>query len=471
MKIAVDIDGTLTNFEKFIVDNKTYLRKKYGLSLTNHGGYDVDQMFEIEEAFLKKGESVSSAKQKSESILDDFWHRYYFKYCVMTKFRKGVKETINALIQKGHKIYIVSSRKKTCEKSFLGRLVKYSTILKFRVNRITYTDIVFLPSDEEKIAYIKEHGFHLLVDDKPDVIFEISPQLPCICISSRYNEVPFEQNVERVSSFETKEILDVVDKLDKKMQDEFNYENSGKSMINTRYRTYFTETCYKILQFVGSPIVRRMYRPIILNKENISVQKPIIYSPNHRKTLDPFFVVLSSRDAIHWVALKRFFTAEDSIFNNSKNPFLCRLTAIVFRGIGAIPVERGGDTRETISQVNSYLKQGSCVGVFPEGTTNKKPDDAELLEMKTGILHFAKTNHVCIQPVAIVWFPRNRRIKNRVILNYRQPFSMEEMTIEEGMRRWNETVLEGINQNKRVITYMMNLKNVMGNGSVRLSIK
>ena len=78
MKIAVDIDGTLTDFEKFISDNKAYLRKRYGLSLTNHCGYDVDQMFEIEGFFLKRGDSALSAKQKSESIMDDFWRRYYF---------------------------------------------------------------------------------------------------------------------------------------------------------------------------------------------------------------------------------------------------------------------------------------------------------------------------------------------------------------------------------------------------------
>lgn len=469
MKIAVDIDGTLTDFEKFISDNKAYLRKRYGLSLTNHCGYDVDQMFEIEGFFLKRGDSALSAKQKSESIMDDFWRRYYFKYCVMTRFRKGVKETINELTRKGRKVYIVSSRKKTCEKSILGRLVKYSTIIKFKVNKITYTDIVFLPTDEEKIEYIKENGFHLLIDDKPSVISEVSRKLPCICIESGYNKVSFGQNIERVSSFETREILNMVDKLDMKTQDEFNNGNSGESAIKTRYRACFTETCYKILRLVVSPIVRRLYRPIILNKENVSTQKPIIYAPNHRKTLDPFFVVLSSKDAIHWVALKRFFTAEDSIFNNSKNPILCRLTAIVFKSIGAIPVERGGDTGETISQVNNYLEQGSCIGIFPEGTTNKNPDDAELLEMKTGVLHFAKTNRVCIQPVAIVWFPRNRRIKNRVIVNYRPSFSMEELTIEEGMKRWSETVLEGINQNKEVIANMVGLEDAIGSGTIRLS--
>lgn len=215
-----------------------------------------------------------------------------------------------------------------------------------------------------------------------------------------------------------------------------------------------TERIYKMMKLIGTPIVSNMFHPIIINKKNISDKKPLIYAPNHRKTLDPFFIVMSSDDAIHWAALKRFFTGDDSIFNNSKNPFLCYLTSKLFKGMGLIPIERGGDNSDAISMLNYCLKNKSCIGIFPEGTTNKNPDTQELLEIKKGFLHFAKDNGALIQPVSIVWFPQNVSRKNRVVINYREPFSMENLAIEEGKKKWIDSVLNGIYESQKVIKDM-----------------
>lgn len=48
-------------------------------------------------------------------------------------------------------------------------------------------------------------------------------------------------------------------------------------------------------------------------------------------------------NAVHWMALKRFFTGEDSIFNNNKNPILCKMTTLIFKSIGAVPIIRDQD--------------------------------------------------------------------------------------------------------------------------------
>ena len=133
--------------------------------------------------------------------------------------------------------------------------------------------------------------------------------------------------------------------------------------------------------------------------------------------------MLSCDDAIHWAALKRFFTAEDSIFNNNKNFFLRHFTALMFKEMGLIPVNRGGDTRETIELTNYCLKNGSSIGIFPEGTTNKNPSKQELLDIKNGLLYFSKNNNAVIQPISILWTPEE--YENRVIVNYRHPFDLE----------------------------------------------
>ena len=440
MKIFFDIDGTLTDFEGFILKHRNYIEKKYGFSITNKKGYDIDEMFELKEKFFDQGFSKEVSKAKSEKILNEFWYKYYFNYCVMTKFRKGVKETLNKLKESGYEIIIVSSRKKTCDKSFIGKLVKYSTILKFKFNRINYNEIVFFENDEEKMKYLKKQDRDSIkVDDKPEIIDELSTYSKCICVSSSYNDKNFNENVCKIQSFENDEVINQVDEIIKR-------ESSLDSISNLQLYSGIkkTERFYKIIKAIGTPFVKIAFKPIILNKQNISSEKPLIYAPNHRKTLDPFFIVLSSDDAIHWAALKRFFTGEDSIFNNSKNHFLCFLTSKIFEGIGAVPVDRGGDTTEMTNTINYYLSNSSNVGIFPEGTTNKHPNEKKLLEIKSGILHFAKDNHALIQPVSIYWTTNNP--KNKVVINYGKAFSMDNLTIDEGKEKWNNEILDCLSQ-------------------------
>lgn len=88
---------------------------------------------------------------------------------------------------------------------------------------------------------------------------------------------------------------------------------------------------YRIVQVLDYIAVLR-YQPLILNKDNQISKNGVIYAPNHRKTMDAFIMVAAVRAPVHWVALKRFFDGEDSIFNNSKNKILCNITRFLFHG-------------------------------------------------------------------------------------------------------------------------------------------
>lgn len=443
MKVVIDIDGTLTNFSKFIIENKWYIEDKYNIKLTNFNGYDVDEMFELDEKLCKiyKEEYLT----KKEEIINDFWNKFYLKY-LMSDFRDGVKETLNRLISEGYEVIIASSRKKTCEQSIIGKLVRKSTIYKFKSEKIKYSDIIFFQNDEEKIKYIEEIKPDVLIDDKIKVLNSIyeNKNTKCICVSSDYNLYGLKDGVIRKSTFENNEIYKEVEKVRKEKNIHnitvFNYPNLVK-----------TEKNFKLVKALSSPFLKRYYHPIILHKEYLKGTKPIIYAPNHRSTLDPYFITYSSNDAVHWDALKRFFTGEDSIFNNNKNIVLRKITAVLFKELGLIPVNRGGDNLETIELTNYCLQNGSCVGIFPEGTTNKNPEKQELLEIKSGLFHFAKDNNVLIQPISIVWFPKNSKSENKVVINYQKPFSMNGLTIEEGKEKWCESVLNGIEENNEII--------------------
>lgn len=56
MNIIFDIDGTITDFEKFVLKRATpYIKKKYGIDATNLDGYDIDQVFELEKKISRIG--------------------------------------------------------------------------------------------------------------------------------------------------------------------------------------------------------------------------------------------------------------------------------------------------------------------------------------------------------------------------------------------------------------------------------
>lgn len=441
MKITFDIDGTLTNFEKFILDNQNYITKKYNIKLTNYDGYDIDEMYEIKNKLIEQNYTEKEAENKANEIMNKFWNKFYLKY-LLTPFRKGVKNTLNSLKKYGNEVIIITSRRKACDKNLIGFFVRMSTILKFRLSNVKYSKLIFTNSDEEKIEQLKNIKPDIHIDDKESIINSLPSDIKCMYISSSYNKNIDEKKAVKVDTYENWNLINKIDKIsvDKKVENVVTYPNIKNTEFN-----------YKLVKSIGTPFVKFLYKPIILNKQNLVSDGPVVYASNHRKTLDPFFLVMSVDDAIHWAALRRFFTGEDSIFNNSKNPILCKITSKLFHGMGLIPVNRGGDNHEMIDLTNYYLKNGSNIGIFPEGTTNKNPANREILEVKNGAFRFAKDNNALIQPISIVWFPKLKKIKHRVIINYGVPFTMSNITIEEGKKIWTDSVLKGIEENKQII--------------------
>lgn len=186
-----------------------------------------------------------------------------------------------------------------------------------------------------------------------------------------------------------------------------------------------------------------MFHPIVLNPQNIISDKKegIIYAPNHRSTLDPLVIESVFTEPIHWAALKRFFQGEDSIFNNSKNPILCKITKNVFYRLGYFPIERKSDNPnannlESLMQMNLFLKNGYKIGIFAEGTT-RKGEKQDFGTFDDSFLRLAKKNKAWIQPITLLWinFPG---AKHKVIVNFGQAFQMKDLDIEEGMKLFME---------------------------------
>lgn len=157
-----------------------------------------------------------------------------------------------------------------------------------------------------------------------------------------------------------------------------------------------------------APIVSVIFNPIIINEENIvkSADTGVIYVSNHQRTLDPIVITAILKEHIHWAALQCFFDGQDSIFNNSKNPVLCKITAKLFKELEYIPIQRKSDNINAnnytaISSMITYLKIGARIGIFPEGTIRKEKgkDFGEFDEL---FISLAKQTHSIIQPITIL---------------------------------------------------------------------
>ncbi len=81
---------------------------------------------------------------------------------------------------------------------------------------------------------------------------------------------------------------------------------------------------------------------------------PVIICPNHVKWLDPFVVACGTTRPI-------FFMAKQELFRS-------RLQQAVFESLGAFAVRRGEPDRAMLRRCVGLLKDGSAVGIFPEGT-------------------------------------------------------------------------------------------------------
>lgn len=230
-----------------------------------------------------------------------------------------------------------------------------------------------------------------------------------------------------------------------------------------------TEKCYLTARVFVAPLLKSIYKPIVLNRSFIPEDKNrgIIYAPNHRSTLDPFAVIAAADGAIHWAALKRFFDAEDSIFNNSKNPFLCQLTKWMFITMGFVPIDRESTNLDSLRLMSRYLKEHRNLGIFPEGTTNKHPDQYDIGPVKPGLSVVARKSDSWIQPISLLWI-KDKKIENKVIINFREPF-LSNKSKQEIIDLWTSEVQVGIDQNRKVIS---DLSTIADDASVkRLSLK
>lgn len=127
---------------------------------------------------------------------------------------------------------------------------------------------------------------------------------------------------------------------------------------------------------------------------------------------------------------------------------------IAMKGVGSIPIKRGGHDTEALQYAVQALKKGAYMGIFPEGT---RGNGNELLPPHTGVIRLALMADVPIVPVGLsgakVSWPKGRflpRFRKKILVKIGDPWYVPkppegtEYTYEELKELANELMFERI---------------------------
>jgi len=161
---------------------------------------------------------------------------------------------------------------------------------------------------------------------------------------------------------------------------------------------------YRIVRFVGIPLLRICFRFDVKGRENIPRSGNYVVIANHLNWLDEFALLL-----LMPIEPRLHFLADPTILVTRKFQWwLVRATG------GYVPVvrERHGDTA-LFRHVDRCLEVGGAVAIFPEG--NYGATEGEVLPFHKGFAHFAIKAGVPVVPVALsgtkdLWFRKPIRV-------------------------------------------------------------
>lgn len=144
---------------------------------------------------------------------------------------------------------------------------------------------------------------------------------------------------------------------------------------------------------------------------------PYIICGNHTVFSDPIFLCAATkRQQPHFMAKKELF----------KIPVLNWL----IKGLGAFPVDRKGGDVSAIKKSIAMLKDGKCVGIFPQGHRYVGVNPRKT-EIRHGIGMIASRTHATILPCYLCMKDYKYKLGHRVDIIIGKPMSYEEYASQQ----------------------------------------
>lgn len=180
---------------------------------------------------------------------------------------------------------------------------------------------------------------------------------------------------------------------------------------------------YSLLKPIYSILLKIIFRPRVVGKENIPKEGALIFAGNHKHAVDPTMVMMSTDRIVRFMAKEELFKG---------------LHGVIFNKMGLIKVRRGKSNPQAVMEAEDILNSGGTVGIFPEGTRNKGKE--ELLKFRHGTVAIAKKTNTLIIPFAI----RNKYkiFRKSVVLEFGKTIDVSKMELKEANEYLRSEVLK-----------------------------
>ena len=180
---------------------------------------------------------------------------------------------------------------------------------------------------------------------------------------------------------------------------------------------------YHIIKPIYTILIKIIFRPKVIGKENIPKDGALIFAGNHKHAVDPTMVMMSTKRIVRYMAKEELFRG---------------LHGILFKNIGLIKVYRGRSNPNAVIEAENVLNKGGTIGIFPEGTRNKSTE--ELLKFRHGAVAIAKKTGTPILPFAIK--NKYKIFRKSVVLEFGKPIDVSNMETEEANEYLKNEVLK-----------------------------
>ncbi len=117
----------------------------------------------------------------------------------------------------------------------------------------------------------------------------------------------------------------------------------------------YNDKKYQFGRVVSALVFNPAFRPRTYALNKVPKEGPIIFCGNHLHVWDQYPVLCATHHTIHWMAKKEYF-------DGKMGP--------IFSFMGCICVDRQHNPHASLEEAVNYLKLGSNIGLFPEGTRN-----------------------------------------------------------------------------------------------------
>ena len=142
---------------------------------------------------------------------------------------------------------------------------------------------------------------------------------------------------------------------------------------------------YAFLKYFFQLLFRFVFRARVIGADNLPAEGPVILAANHMSNWDPPFLGCFLHRHVAYMAKEELF--EHPIFGAA------------IRRCHSFPVKRGTGDRGAIKTAVNILKQGHCLGLFPEGTRSKT---GKMHKAEAGVGLIAALTGAPVVPAAII---------------------------------------------------------------------